>query len=103
MGLRFFKRIKIFPGVYLNFGKGGVSLSLGPRGMKTTIGKRGIKQSFGLPGTGIRYETKYIKPWAGMNRHWNSCEFPQNAGNISVCHAIGGDNVRKLNAFLNRS
>ena len=71
--------------------------------MKTTIGKRGIKQSFGLPGTGIRYETKYIKPWADMNRHWNSCKFQQNAGNISVSHATGEDNVRRLKAFWDRS
>ena len=59
MAFRFFKRIQILPGVYLNFGKHGVSVSIGPRGCKTTIGHKGVKQSIGIPGTGIRYETGY--------------------------------------------
>lgn len=62
MGLRFFKRIRIFPGIYLNLGNGGISLSFGPRGLKTTIGRKGVKHSIGLPGTGIRYETRCQKP-----------------------------------------
>ena len=66
MGFRFFKRIKILPGVYINVGKSGPSLSLGPRGIKTTVGRKGIRQSFGLPGTGLSY-SKNFKPWGGSS------------------------------------
>ena len=59
MGFRFFRRMRIAPGVYVNFGKTGASVSVGPRGAKVTIGKRGVKSSVGIPGAGIRYETPY--------------------------------------------
>lgn len=62
MGFRYQKRVKILPGVWLCFSKSGVSLSLGPRGLKTSISKRGVRHSFGIPGTGMRYETRYRKP-----------------------------------------
>ena len=61
MGMRFQRRIRILPWVYLNLGKSGFSISLGPRGAKLTIGKRGVKGSVGMPGTGIRYETSYCE------------------------------------------
>lgn len=60
MGFRFFRRIKIFPGMYINLGKRGASVSLGPRGAKMTIGRTGIKSSVGVPGTGFRYEQKIV-------------------------------------------
>ena len=59
MGFRFFRRIRIAPGVSLNLGKRGASVSVGPRGAKVTFGSRGVKSSVGIPGTGIRYETPY--------------------------------------------
>ena len=59
MGFKFFRRMRIAPGVYVNFGKTGTSVSVGPKGAKVTIGKRGVKSSVGIPGTGIRYETPY--------------------------------------------
>lgn len=55
MGLRFFKRTKLFPGVTLNMSKSGPSLSFGPRGLKHTIGPRGSRTTVGLPGTGLSY------------------------------------------------
>lgn len=61
MGFRFYRRVKIAPGVSLNLGKSGASVSVGPRGAKMTIGKRGVKSSVGIPGTGMRYETPYRK------------------------------------------
>ncbi len=62
MGFRYFRRIRLFPGAYLNMGKTGTSLSLGPRGMKTTISPKGIRHSFGIPGTGWSYQTP-LKKW----------------------------------------
>jgi hypothetical protein len=56
MGFRFFKRIKILPGVSLNLGKKGTSVSVGPKGAKVTIGSNGkVTTSVGIPGTGIYY------------------------------------------------
>ena len=60
MGFRFFRRMKILPGMYVNFGKRGASLSFGPRGAKVNIGRNGVRSSVGIPGTGIRYEKKLV-------------------------------------------
>lgn len=57
MGLRFFKRIKIAPGLTLNMSKSGPSFSFGPRGLKYTVGPRGTRKTFGVPGTGLYYTT----------------------------------------------
>jgi tetratricopeptide (TPR) repeat protein len=58
MGFRFFRRIKLAPGVTLNLSKQGGSISLGPRGAKYTIGTSGQRATVGLPGTGLFYTTK---------------------------------------------
>lgn len=55
MGFRFSKRVKILPGVSLNFSKSGVSTSIGPRGAKVTIGHGKVRETVGIPGTGISY------------------------------------------------
>jgi len=41
MGLRFQKRIKIFPGVYINLSKSGVSASVGGKGATVNVGADG--------------------------------------------------------------
>lgn len=80
MGFRFFRRIRIAPGVYVNIGKTGASVSIGPRGAKVTIGKRGVKSSVGIPGTGLRYETPY-----------KSFQKPVTSGGGSVMSDDGGN------------
>lgn len=55
MSFRFYKRIKIAPGLSINFGKSGASLSVGPKGAKMTIGPKGIRKTVGIPGTGLYY------------------------------------------------
>ncbi len=57
MAFRFWRRIKIAPGVTLNLSKSGGSLSFGPRGAKFTIGPRGKRATVGIPGTGLFYTT----------------------------------------------
>lgn len=57
MGFRFFKRIRLVPGVSINLSKSGPSFSFGPRGLKYTIGPRGTRKTFGIPGTGVSYTT----------------------------------------------
>jgi len=55
MGWRFFRRVKLLPGVTLNLSRSGPSVSVGPRGLKATFGPRGTRTTVGLPGTGISY------------------------------------------------
>lgn len=57
MGFRFQKRVKIFPGVTLNFSKSGVSTSLGVRGARVTVGNGQTRTTVGVPGTGLSYTT----------------------------------------------
>jgi len=59
MALRFWRRIKIAPGVTLNLSKSGGSLSFGSRGAKFTIGGRGKRATVGLPGTGLFYTSTF--------------------------------------------
>ena len=61
MGFRFYRRLKIAPGITLNFSKTGVSTSFGPRGAKVTVGRNGVRKTVGIPGTGMYY-TDYT-PW----------------------------------------
>ena len=50
--MRFRRRAKLFPGVYLNFSKSGIS-TIGVRGASINIGKQGTYLNTGIPGTGI--------------------------------------------------
>ena len=55
MGLRFQRRIKVFPGLRLNLSRSGVGLSVGGRGgAHVGITARGQRYAYmGLPGTGV--------------------------------------------------
>lgn len=66
MGFRFFKRIKIIPGVTVNVSKSGMSTSLGVKGAHVTLGGvRGTRTTVGIPGTGLSYtETLKDQPAA---------------------------------------
>lgn len=57
MSFRFWRRVRIAPGLTLNLSKSGASLSLGPRGAKFTVGPRGTRATVGIPGTGLFYTT----------------------------------------------
>jgi hypothetical protein len=64
-GLRFQKRLRIFPGLRINLSKSGASTTLGPRGAGVNIGKDGITTNAGIPGTGLSYRRKL-----GGGRGW---------------------------------
>lgn len=66
MGFRFFKRIRIAPGVSINLSKSSPSISIGPRGLKYTLSRRGKRVTFGLPGTGLSYSTR--SGWSGESK-----------------------------------
>ncbi|MBP6739729.1 MAG: DUF4236 domain-containing protein [Leptospiraceae bacterium] len=58
MGLRYSKRIKLFPGAKMNLSKSGVGFSFGGRGASLSTGSKGTYANFGLPGTGLSYRAK---------------------------------------------
>jgi Protein of unknown function (DUF4236) len=62
MGLRFQRRVRLFPGVRLNFSRSGVSTSIGVRGATMTFGPRGTYANVGLPGSGLSYRTRLDTP-----------------------------------------
>lgn len=53
MAWNYRKRVRLFPGVYLNFSKSGVGTSIGPKGAKVTFGKNGTYFNTSIPGTGL--------------------------------------------------
>ena len=77
MAFRFQRRVTLFPGVRLNFGKTGVSVSAGVRGASITAGKRGVYGNVGAPGTGMSYRTRLDKAPAHQRRVARSKAQPQ--------------------------
>ncbi|HLW28572.1 MAG TPA: DUF4236 domain-containing protein [Kiloniellales bacterium] len=61
MSFRFWRRLRLAPGITLNLSKSSASLSFGPRGAKYTVGPRGNRFTLGLPGSGLFYTVH--KPW----------------------------------------
>ena len=58
MSLRFWRRVRLAPGVTMNLSKRGGSLSFGPRGAKYTVGTSGQRGTVSLPGTGLFYTVR---------------------------------------------
>lgn len=58
MALKFYRRQKVFPGVYLNFSSKGISTTVGMKGLSVNIGKSGTYLNTGIPGTGISSRKK---------------------------------------------
>lgn len=57
MGFRFYRRIRVLPGLRLNLSKTGISTSIGRRGAWLTFSRKGTRATVGLPGTGLSYTT----------------------------------------------
>jgi len=53
MAWSFRRRIKIIPGVHLNFSKSGITTSIGAKGASMTFGKSGNYLNTSIPGLGI--------------------------------------------------
>jgi hypothetical protein len=58
MGFRFYRRVRLFPGLSVNLSRLGPSLSVGVRGAHVTVGRRGVTRTVGLPGTGIFWTSR---------------------------------------------
>jgi hypothetical protein len=61
VSFRFHKRLRIFPGLWINLSKKGGSLSAGGRGAAINVSPQGHQESVGLPGSGMSYRTKRRK------------------------------------------
>ena len=66
MSFRFWRRMRLAPGVTLNLSKSMTSLSFGPPGAKYTISPNGNRMTAGLTGTGLFY-TVHDRKRAGRN------------------------------------
>jgi Protein of unknown function (DUF4236) len=53
MTIRFWRRVRIAPGLRVNLSKRGASVSVGRRGAWLTTGPRGQRATIGLPGSGL--------------------------------------------------
>jgi hypothetical protein len=51
--MRYKKRVKVFPGFYLNFSNSGVGASMGAKGASVSFGKKGTYLNTSIPGTGL--------------------------------------------------
>jgi Protein of unknown function (DUF4236) len=58
MAWSFRKRVKVIPGVHLNFSKSGISTSIGFKGASVTIGKSGTYLNTSIPGLGLSNRQK---------------------------------------------
>ncbi len=58
MGLRFYRRVHLAPGLSVNLSGSGPSLSFGVRGAHVTVGRRGVSRTVGIPGTGLFYTSR---------------------------------------------
>lgn len=53
MALKFRRRQKVFPGVYLNFSAQGISTTIGVKGFSVNFNNSGTYLNTGIPGTGL--------------------------------------------------
>jgi hypothetical protein len=67
LGLRFYRRVHLAPGLSVNLSRSGPSLSFGVRGAHVTVGRRGVTRTIGLPGTGVFYTSR-----AGLHSGYHS-------------------------------
>ena len=58
MGFRFYRRVRLLPGISLNLSRSGPSLCVGIRGAHVTVGRRGVTKTVGIPGTGLFYTSR---------------------------------------------
>jgi hypothetical protein len=59
--LRFRRRLRVAPGIYLNLNKRSASASFGVPGAHLTVGPHGHRETIGAPGSGL-FATR-VTPW----------------------------------------
>ena len=89
--MRFRRRQKILPGVYLNFSGSGISTTIGGRGASVNIGRNGTYLNTSIPGTGL-YNRQRLD--GGNNSRNQSNNYPQN--NDAVVNSISSNSITSL-------
>lgn len=84
MAWNYRKRVKIAPGIHLNFSKNGVSTSIGPKGAKVTFGRNGTYMNTSIPGTGL-----YSRQKIGGGIGTSSTNYSTNSSNNNGCLFTG--------------
>ena len=84
---RFYRRMRIFPGLSVNLSKLGPSLTVGMRGAHVTMGPRGVRRTVGIPGTGIYYTSQSGYHSGAHSAH---VETPISPGQQQRAHNVGG-------------
>ena len=72
MSFRFWRRIRLAPGLTLNLSKSMASLSVSPQGAEYTISPRGNRAKAGLMGTGLFHTVNPI--WFKVMQEKFGCE-----------------------------
>jgi hypothetical protein len=90
--MRFRRRQKILPGVYLNFSGSGVSTTIGGRGASINIGRNGTYLNTGIPGTGL-YNRQRLD--GGNNSRNQSGNYQQND---AVVNSISSNSITNLSS-----
>ncbi len=86
------RRIKIIPGVHLNFSKSGISTSIGVRGASMTFGKKGTYVNTGIPGTGFYNRQKLSFDKSSPNSNLN----PQPIQTVEPLHNIFSADLQEI-------
>lgn len=104
MAWSFRKRIKIIPGVYLNFSRNGISTSIGFKGASVTLGKSGTYLNTSVPGLGIYNRQKISlgnnKPQSMSDDFQYLAELPENIFSANVQEITSNDMMGIKQAIL---
>jgi len=102
MAFRFWRRIRLAPGVTLNLSKSMASLSLGPRGAKYTISPHGNRMTAGLTGTGLFYTVHDSKRVGLVARimHWVEIALTRKSGQATTSNLARPSSVILLRMCL---
>lgn len=62
MQVRFHRRVRLVPGLYINFGKTGfTSITIGGPWLSLNVGRTGVYLNSSLVGTGLRFRKRLDK------------------------------------------
>ena len=83
MGWRFRKRIKIFPGFYINISKSGIGINIGPKGANVSVGPNGTYVNTGIPGTGL-YRRDKVNSSTGIREDSSNYRKQEYSPNVDI-------------------
>ena len=91
--MRFRRRQKILPGVYLNFSGSGISTTIGVPGASVNFGRNGTYLNTGIPGTGLYNRQRIDSPNNSRNQYSNSQSYNSNSNQVN---SINSNNASQL-------